>query len=97
MLWISGTVPDGLRLDLPPGPAPEAAPLRPLGFTLPGFAPGGRGGIGLSLTGGLSDAASVTLDILQRRLLRCSGTSAGSRTTSRRRASDWTATSSTPG
>jgi len=68
VLWISGTVPDGLRLDLPPGPAPAGAPLRPLGLTLPGFAPGGRGGIGLSLTGRLSDAASVTLDILQRRL-----------------------------
>jgi zinc protease len=68
LLWISGTVPRGLRLDLPPGPAPAAAPLRPLGLTLPGFAPGARGGIGLSLTGRLSDASAVTLDILQRRL-----------------------------
>jgi DNA-binding transcriptional LysR family regulator len=58
LLWVSGTVPRGLRLDLPPGPAPAAAPLRPLGLTLPGFAPGARGGIGLSLTGRLSDASS---------------------------------------
>ncbi len=68
MLWISGAVPGGLRVELPPGPAPTAAPLRPLGLPLPGFVLGGRGGIGLSLTGRRSDAAVVALDILEHRL-----------------------------
>ncbi|MGZ4435832.1 MAG: hypothetical protein ACXVW7_19755 [Trebonia sp.] len=68
VLWISGTAPRDLRLDLPPGPAPAAAPLRPLGLALPGFVLGGRGGIGLSLIGRHSDAAAVTLDVLEHRL-----------------------------
>ncbi len=68
VLWFSGAVPDGLRVELPPGPSLPPAPVRPLGVTLPGFVTGGRGGVGLSLAARRSEAAAVTVDILQRRL-----------------------------
>jgi zinc protease len=68
VLWISGVIPRGLRVELPAGPAPAMAPLRPLGLPLPGFVLGARGGIGLSLTGRRSDAAVVALDVLEHRL-----------------------------
>ena len=51
VLCVSGVIPPGLRVELPAGPAPAMAPLRPLGLPLPGFVLGGRGGIGLSLAG----------------------------------------------
>lgn len=68
VLWIHGTIPRGLRIDLPPYPAPAMTPLCPVGLTLPGFVVAGRGGIGLSLAGPQSDPAAVTLAILQERL-----------------------------
>jgi hypothetical protein len=68
VLWIHGTIPRGLRIDLPPYPAPAPAPLRPAGLTLPGFVVAGRGGIGLSLVTPQSDPAVVALAILQERL-----------------------------
>jgi zinc protease len=68
VLWICGAVPNGLRVELPPGPSLPPAPLRPLGVALPGFVTGGRGGVGLSLAARRSDAATVALDILQQRL-----------------------------
>jgi zinc protease len=68
VLWIHGTIPRGLRIELPPYPAPAAAPLCPVSVPLPGFMVAGRGGIGLSLAGPRSDPAAVTLAILQERL-----------------------------
>jgi zinc protease len=68
VLWIHGTVPHGLRVELPSGPAPAATPLRPTATRLPGFVLAGGGGIGMSLAGRQSVAASVTLDILQERM-----------------------------
>jgi zinc protease len=68
VLWIHGTIPDGLRIELPSGPAPATIPLRPTAIRLPGFVRAGGGGIGMSLAGRQSVAASVTLDILQERM-----------------------------
>jgi len=68
VLWIAGSPPDGLRLSLPPGPAPLPEALRPLSRRLPGFVVAGRGGIGMSLAGPRSVDAHLTLDVLQRRL-----------------------------
>jgi hypothetical protein len=68
VLWIHGTIPYGLRIALPSGPAPAAPPLRPMATRLPGFVMAGGGGIGMSLAGRQSVAASVTLDILQERM-----------------------------
>jgi len=68
VLWIHGTLPPGLRADLPPGPARPMAPLRPLALGLPGFVVAGRGGVGVSLTGPHSPALSLALEILRERL-----------------------------
>lgn len=68
VLWIHGTIPRRLRIELPPYPAPPMTPLCPVGLTLPGFIVAGRGGIGLSLTGPPSDPAAVALAVLQERL-----------------------------
>jgi zinc protease len=68
VLWIHGTIPYGLRIALSSGPAPAATALRPTATRLPGFVMAGGGGIGMSLAGRQSVAASVTLDILQERM-----------------------------
>jgi zinc protease len=70
VLWIQGTIPRELRIDLPPGQAPAATALRAVDLVLPGVVLAGRGGIGMSLAGPRSDAIAVTLDILQERLTR---------------------------
>ena len=68
VLWIHGTIPRGLRIELPPYLAPAMTPLCPVALTLPGFVVAGRGGIGLSLATPRSDPAAVALAILQERL-----------------------------
>jgi zinc protease len=68
VLWIHGAIPRGLRIELPPYPAPARVPLCPVGLPLPGFVVAGRGGIGLSLVAPQSDPAAVALAILQERL-----------------------------
>jgi len=68
VLCVLGETPAGLHVALPPGPAPEMAPLRRCDIALPGFLVTGRGGIGISLTGPESVASSVALNVLQERL-----------------------------
>jgi zinc protease len=68
VLWMAGTVPDGLHLPLPGGHPPAPAPLVPLSIPLPGFLVTGQGGVGISLVGERSFASPVALDIIQRRL-----------------------------
>ena len=67
-LWIHGSIPNGLRIELPSGPAPAATALRPTATRRPRFVLAGGGGIGMSLAGRQSVGASVTLDILQERM-----------------------------
>jgi zinc protease len=70
VLWVAGEIPAGLRIPLPPSPAPAPAPIRPLDLALPGYQITGTGGVGISMAGPRSFAASLTLDIMQRRLTR---------------------------
>lgn len=68
VLWIAGDIPDGLRVDLPEGPPPEAADPRPLPLTIPAYVTGARGGVALSLVNPRDAKFQVALDVLQRRL-----------------------------
>ncbi|WNV74837.1 hypothetical protein [Geodermatophilus sp. DSM 44513] len=69
-LWVSGPVPPGLRLPLPPGPRPE----RPVPASRPQTGPvwtrAGRSGVGLLLTaGGAADPAlTLGVEVLKERL-----------------------------
>jgi zinc protease len=68
VLWIAGSHPAGLRLDLPDSTAARPPALRPLGHRLPGFVVAGHGGIGMSMAGPRSVDAYLAVDVLQRRL-----------------------------
>jgi zinc protease len=68
VLWVVGRLPDDLRIPLPVGSAPVGAPPMPLDVYLPGFVLTGGGGIAVSMVAPRSFAASLTLDVLQRRL-----------------------------
>jgi len=70
VLCIVGELPAGLEVDLPAG-QPRAAPsLSPLALDLPGSIVADAGGVGMSMTLPSMPSGPVTLDILERRLIR---------------------------
>lgn len=68
VLWIAGTIPGELRLELLPGPPPPSDLPRPLPLDLPGYFTYGRGGVGISAVGPRDLAGAATADVLQQRL-----------------------------
>jgi zinc protease len=67
VLWISGPVPPGLRIDLPAGEPVPPDPVRPLGVPLPGCLVTRVGGMAMSMVAPRSAATSMAVDVIEQR------------------------------